>query len=175
MKFRIALAALALLVFGMSGVASAQSTGDLVFVHGIPGGPSVNLTVKPQGGGADIAVGTVLAGDSIRKALPPGTHTLVVVIPALNDATLNQPFTIAAGSTTTVKATLEGTAPKLTVTGPVAETSTARPQTVTVPTRVETGAGGTAADGALELVLGGVAAAVVLGGLTLGLRRRTTA
>lgn len=182
MKFRIALAAVALLVIGMSGVASAQATtGDLVLVHGIPNGASVNLSVKPQGGGADIALGTVLAGDSIRKPLPAGTHILVAVIPTLN-ITLNQQFTIVVNSTTTVNATLSGTTPSLGVSQPVqddddddAETVTPRPQTVTVPTRVETGAGGTADDGARTLVLGGLAAAVAAGALTLGLRRRSAA
>lgn len=183
MKFRIALAAVALLVIGMSGVASAQATtGNLVFVHGIPGGPDVVLVIYPSQGATYLADIPVADGTSTAPiALPADTHDLEVY--AGEDLLGEGAFTIAAGATTTITATLEGEDVVVTVSAPVddddddddAETATPRPQTVTVPTRVETGAGGTADDGARTLVLGGLAAAVAAGALTLGLRRRSAA
>lgn len=180
MKFRIALAAVALLVIGMSGVASAQATtGDLVFVHGIPGGPDVDLVIFPSQGDDFLPDIPVADGTTTAPiALPADTHDLEVY--AGDDLLGEGAFTIAAGATTTITATAGSDGVVVTISDPVDdddddETATPRPQTVTVPTRVETGAGGTADDGARTLVLGGLAAAVAAGALTLGLRRRSAA
>lgn len=185
MKLRIALAAVALLVLGMSGVASAQAptpgTGELIIENAIPGGVSIKVTARPQSG-ADIDLGTVLGDDSVSTELSAGTYTVMAEAPTLN-ASAEQEVTIVAGSSITLRVTRlgSGATPTVTDSQPLAaddgETSTARPrpQTVTVPSRVDTGAGGATTDGARELVLGGLAAAAAVGALTLGLRRRTTA
>lgn len=188
MRFRIALAAIALLVFGMSGVASAQATGDLVFVHGIPApaGPPVDVVIYPNDG--EVALDDIVVQPGTTTApipLPAATHGIEVYVSGTDTLLGSGVFTIAAGATTTITATAGADGVVVDISDPVpdptptptptpTETATPRPQTVTVPTRVETGAGG-AADGALELVLGGLAAAVAIGALTLGLRRRTAA
>lgn len=194
MKFRIALAAMALLVLGMNGVASAQPpTGNLVFVHGIPGGPAVDLVIYPNDG--DIALPDIpVAPGTTTPAIPLPVETHGFEVYVGEDLIGGDIFTIAAGATTTITATLDDGKVALTIGDPVPDpvptptptvsasptasaspAATPRPQTVTVPTRVETGAGGSATDAAPELVLGGLAVAVAAGALTLGLRRRTTA
>lgn len=122
MRFRIALTALALLVFGMSGVAGAQpaGTGTLVFVHNIPAdalGPDVDLTVElavfPFNVEANaVDLGDVAPGETTApEPLPVGDHTLEVFVPALEGApgvepAILAPFSIVAGGTTTVTAQL---------------------------------------------------------------------
>jgi hypothetical protein len=108
MRFRITVAMVAMLLFGMVGVATAQEGGDtgtLVFRHLIEGGPAVDVVVSPFQGEDTVELGTFLPGEVYETALPAGTHDIRVFV---NDTLLMEgPFVIEAGATTVVKAMVD--------------------------------------------------------------------
>jgi hypothetical protein len=159
-----------------------------VFTHAVPAealGP-VEVILWPRGIVEEQQnLGVVAPGESLRVELQESvedidrgftrSHTLVLPGALTQEGSrLWTTFQIVQGGITTVTVQLDAEGePELVVSvePPAPETASPRPQTVTVPTRVETGAGGSAADGARKLVLGGVATAAAVGLLVGNLRR----
>lgn len=164
----------AIFTLGGAGVAAAQQPGQgtLVFVNDATGGQTYGATVQAFGdddatinlpGSAQF--GEVAPGERVQVSLPAGEHELIVFTEGAPELLGATKFRITAGTTTTVRASR--------VVGGAPETSTAAPAPppVRVPTRVETGAGGTAPQGGTAPS----AALVVLAGLAVwaGARRTT--
>lgn len=149
----LALATLLLL----PGTAAAQpagsetETGTLLFVHDAENGPTVGVTVLPPGEGPDAVIqGTVPGGQSFRRALPVGTYRLEMTEDDYDADYGAVEFTIRFGETTRIDASSVG---EFDGREPRPETRTPTP--ARIPTRIDTGAGGTAAS---TLTLGAAAA-----------------
>jgi hypothetical protein len=137
-------------------------TGTLAFQHDITGGPTVGVVVLPFGEEDDaVDLGTVDAGESFEQDLPVGDHVLVITDEAGEQDLGSTEFSIAADTTTTVRASsvLGTPAPSPSETA----TATASPTPIRTPNRVDTGAGGTEGNGGntAVLVLAGLAAGAV--------------
>lgn len=193
MRFRITLAMVATLLFGMVGVASAteeDATGTLSFVHDIEGGPAVEVIVLPFGVEADgVSLGVAEPGDVVEEDLPVGTHLIVLVT---EDGTpiLDGEFSIVEHEVTEVLASeLDAVTepepepspePSATETDDDDDDNGASPSPspspsaseIRTPGRVETGAGGTSGDSNTALVaLAGMSMLAGVGALALRLRR----
>jgi len=147
-------------------------TGTLAFEHDITGGPTVGVVVLPFGEEADaIDLGTVDAGESFDEELPVGDHVLVITDEAGEQDLGSTEFSIAADTTTTVRASAVLGAPAPSPSPSPSATASASPTAIRTPNRVDTGAGGTEGNGgttSAALVLAGLAA----GAVALATRRR---
>jgi len=165
----IAYTVTATLVEGQPGLVVEEEplveTGTLAFDHDITGGPTVGVVVLPFGEEDDaVDLGTVDAGESFEQDLPVGEHVLVITDEAGEQDLGSTAFSIAADTTTTVRASavLGTPAPSPSPSPSPSVTASASPTPIRTPSRVDTGAGGTEGNG------GTASAALVLAGLAAG-------
>lgn len=182
MRFRITLALVGLLLFGMTGIAGAtdDQVGYIEFHHDITCGSTVVAGVLNVADPEIYDYLDVEPGEVGEFEVPPGTYAVGFFAPEdrdLEDAIGATQVTVAAGQTVKVSASAillhgphpcpsetETPSPTPTVTETVTASPTATatataspsPTAIRTPGRIDTGAGGAAGDGS-GLLFAGVA------------------
>lgn len=181
MRFRIVLALVAMLVFGMTGVAAAQDpgTGGLYFIHDIEGGPEVVVAIVSVTDPTNVeTLGPLAYDEEDGVELPAGDYTVGFAAAADPTTPLGVgTATVVADEDTDVYASdllTVAPSPSPSPSPSASATASASPSAspIRTPSRVETGAGGAADEGVPAMaLLAGVALLATAGVVSVARRR----